>query len=259
MRRSQLLDAATVGLRSCERPWRSRPPLRSRRSGSRPGCRGSTACIPASMCGSPRATTNPISSASRWTSRSGLCRGGRHAKRRAAARLRHLPGLLAGARARPARPLRTPRRPRAPRAARFRDDPRRAPVVRMGRLVRGDEAPRSQAGKYAAVLALRPCDPCRDRGQRRRDGGTARISRTISATASLCAPFGPDAVATLAPFSSSSGTTLPGRDAVEAFVAWLRSEVRRDSELTLAPPRAADRSPGRRAQAPRVRARAPRG
>jgi DNA-binding transcriptional LysR family regulator len=75
----------------------------------------------------------------------------------------------------------------------------------------------------------------------------------------LCAPFGPDAVANLGTFFIVTRQGVAGHDAIGAFVAWLRSEVRRDSELTLAPPRAADRSPGRRAQAVRARARAPRG
>ena len=65
------------------------------------------------------------------------------------------------------------RRSREPRATRFRDHPRWAAVVRMGCVVRGDEAPRSQAGEHATLLALRPGDPGGDRGQRRRDGRAA--------------------------------------------------------------------------------------
>ena len=71
----------------------------------------------------------------------------------------------------------------------------------------------------------------------------------------LCAPFGPDAVATLGSFFVVLRRAAAGSDAVEAFVAWLRSEVRRDSELTLALPRVATRLPGRRAQASGARTR----
>ena len=47
------------------------------------------------------------------------------------------------------------------------------PWSKSGRVVRGDEAPRSQAGEHAMVLARRPGDSGGDRGQRRRDGRAA--------------------------------------------------------------------------------------
>jgi hypothetical protein len=47
-----------------------------------------------------------------------------------------------------------------------------------------------------------------------------------------------------------------GHDAVKGFVAWLRSEVRRDGKLTLALPDVADRLPVRRAQSTIARTRA---
>ena len=72
----------------------------------------------------------------------------------------------------------------------------------------------------------------------------------------LCAPFGPDAAATLGSFFIVLRRDAAGSEAVEPFLAWLRSEVRRDSELTLAPSRAAPGVPGRRAQAPGARTRA---
>ena len=74
----------------------------------------------------------------------------------------------------------------------------------------------------------------------------------------LCAPFGPDAVANLGSFYVVTRQDVAGREAVGAFVSWLRSEVRRDSELTLAPARAASRSPGRRAESAGARSRTPR-
>lgn len=72
----------------------------------------------------------------------------------------------------------------------------------------------------------------------------------------LCAPFGRDAIANRGAFFLILGREVAGRDAVKAFVEWLRSEVRRDGELTLAPTRVADRSAARRAQAPGARTRA---
>lgn len=69
------------------------------------------------------------------------------------------------------------------------------------------------------------------------------------ALAMLCAPFGRDAIANRGTFFVVLRHGVAGCAAVEAFVAWLRSEVRRDGELTLASPRVANRSPGRRAQA----------
>jgi hypothetical protein len=49
-----------------------------------------------------------------------------------------------------------------------------------------------------------------------------------------------------------------GREAVEAFLAWLRSEVRRDGELELAVPRQPKRPAGTPAQKRRNGARAAR-
>jgi DNA-binding transcriptional LysR family regulator len=72
----------------------------------------------------------------------------------------------------------------------------------------------------------------------------------------LCAPFGPDAVATLGSFFIVLRRNAAGSDAVEAFLEWLRSEVRQDGELTLAPPRVATPSPSARTQASGARTRA---
>jgi DNA-binding transcriptional LysR family regulator len=72
----------------------------------------------------------------------------------------------------------------------------------------------------------------------------------------LCAPFGPEAVATLGTFFIVLRSNVTPSDATEAFVAWLKSEVRRDSELTLAVPRRANRSVGRRVQTSGARLRA---
>src|SRR5262245_55538385 len=47
----------------------------------------------------------------------------------------------------------------------------------------------------------------------------------------LCAPFGPDAIANRGTFFVVLRPDVAGRDAVKGFVAWLRSEVRRDAEL----------------------------
>lgn len=62
----------------------------------------------------------------------------------------------------------------------------------------------------------------------------------------LCIPFGMEAVALLGVFYIIRRPDVAGREAVEAFVDWLWSEVRRDSELTPAV--------GRRGE-PRVSAR----
>jgi DNA-binding transcriptional LysR family regulator len=71
----------------------------------------------------------------------------------------------------------------------------------------------------------------------------------------LCAPFGPHAIANRGTFFVVLRSDVAGRDAVKALVAWLRSEVRRDGELTLAPPRGSNRSPAWRAQASGVHVR----
>lgn len=72
----------------------------------------------------------------------------------------------------------------------------------------------------------------------------------------LCAPFGSGAVATLGSFFVVLRRDLDRSGPTEAFVAWLWSEVRRDAELSLAPPRVSDRSSGRQTQAPGARTRA---
>jgi DNA-binding transcriptional LysR family regulator len=69
----------------------------------------------------------------------------------------------------------------------------------------------------------------------------------------LCAPLGPDAIANRGTFFVVPRRDVAGRDAVEGFVAWLRSEVRRDAEPALASPPAPDRAgeEARRALRPR--------
>ena len=71
----------------------------------------------------------------------------------------------------------------------------------------------------------------------------------------LCAPFGRDAIADRGTYFLVLRRDVAERDAVKEFVVWLRSEVRRDGELTLAPPRRTGRSPARRAQASGVHVR----
>ena len=51
----------------------------------------------------------------------------------------------------------------------------------------------------------------------------------------LCAPFGVGVAALMGVFFIIRRPEVAGRDAVEAFVDWLRSEVRRDAELAPAP------------------------
>ena len=51
----------------------------------------------------------------------------------------------------------------------------------------------------------------------------------------LCAPFGVDVAALMGVFFIIRRPEVAGRDAVEAFVDWLRSEVRRDAEVAPAP------------------------
>jgi DNA-binding transcriptional LysR family regulator len=50
----------------------------------------------------------------------------------------------------------------------------------------------------------------------------------------LCVPFGLDMTVNLSSFFIVLRRDVGGDDAVEKFVAWLRNEVRRDSELILA-------------------------
>jgi LysR family transcriptional regulator, glycine cleavage system transcriptional activator len=72
----------------------------------------------------------------------------------------------------------------------------------------------------------------------------------------LCAPFGLDAIANRGTFFVVLRRDVAERDVVKAFVDWLRSEVRRDGELTLASTRVANRSAARQTQASGARTRA---
>jgi LysR family glycine cleavage system transcriptional activator len=72
----------------------------------------------------------------------------------------------------------------------------------------------------------------------------------------LCAPFGRDAIANRGTFFVVLKHGVAARDAVNAFVDWLRSEVRRDGDLSFGSVRMADRSADRRAHASGVRRRA---
>ena len=65
----------------------------------------------------------------------------------------------------------------------------------------------------------------------------------------LCAPFGMEAVALRGTFFIVRRPDVAGRDAVEAFVDWLWSEVRRDGELAPAPSaRSGPRAPPRKSR-----------
>jgi DNA-binding transcriptional LysR family regulator len=70
----------------------------------------------------------------------------------------------------------------------------------------------------------------------------------------LCAPFGPDAVVIVGTFFIVTRPDAAARDSVEAFVAWLRSEARRDNELTLAVPKRATRTANSPVRGARTRA-----
>ena len=65
----------------------------------------------------------------------------------------------------------------------------------------------------------------------------------------LCAPFGRDAIANRGSFFVVLKPDGAGLDFVKEFVVWLRSEVRRDRDLTRATPLEGKRPSGRRAQA----------
>lgn len=65
----------------------------------------------------------------------------------------------------------------------------------------------------------------------------------------LCAPFGLEMAVNVSTFFVVLRHEVAGSDTVQAFVAWLRSEVRRDGELTLAPLR--PQAPGTRTRARR--------
>jgi DNA-binding transcriptional LysR family regulator len=71
----------------------------------------------------------------------------------------------------------------------------------------------------------------------------------------LCAPFGRDAIANRGTFFTVLRRNVAGRDAVKAFVVWLRGEVRREGDLQLAPPLEVNRSLAKRPPAPGVRTR----
>jgi DNA-binding transcriptional LysR family regulator len=72
----------------------------------------------------------------------------------------------------------------------------------------------------------------------------------------LCAPFGADAAANLGSFFIVVRPDAHATDAVQDFVAWLKSEVSRDAELSLAVPPATKRPPVRGTQTTRARSRA---
>lgn len=72
----------------------------------------------------------------------------------------------------------------------------------------------------------------------------------------LCAPFGRDGVAQRGAFYVVCRPDVTGRDAVQAFVAWLWSEVKGEGEVALDPPRAPTPSLAPRAQQSHSRARA---
>ena len=74
----------------------------------------------------------------------------------------------------------------------------------------------------------------------------------------LLAPFGSDAIAQWGVFLLVRRRDVAAREAVEAFVAWLKSEVRRDGEFTLPLPAKVNRSPSRRGHASAARPRAAR-
>ena len=74
----------------------------------------------------------------------------------------------------------------------------------------------------------------------------------------LCAPFGLYMAVNLSSFFIVLRRDGGGNDSVEAFVAWLRSEVRRDSALTLAASRRASRVAAKSTHDPRRSKRATR-
>ena len=84
-------------------------------------------------------------------------------------------------------------------------------------------------------------------------GGRPHLSRQLR-DGVLCAPFGPGAVAPVGDFFVRIRPAAVAQDAVQAFVAWLRSEARRDNELTLAVPARTRRAPRASVHGPRTRA-----
>jgi LysR family transcriptional regulator, glycine cleavage system transcriptional activator len=80
-------------------------------------------------------------------------------------------------------------------------------------------------------------------------GGRPHLTRHLQ-DGVLCAPLGPDAVAHVGSFFIVVRPDAAARNAVDAFVSWLRSEARRDNDLGLAvsrPKSRAARSPVNRA------------
>lgn len=84
-------------------------------------------------------------------------------------------------------------------------------------------------------------------------GGRPHLARQLR-DGVLCAPFGPEAVAPVGAFFVHIRPAAASQDAVQAFVAWLRSEARRDNELTLAVPSRTRRAPRAPVHGPRARA-----
>jgi LysR family glycine cleavage system transcriptional activator len=86
-------------------------------------------------------------------------------------------------------------------------------------------------------------------------GARPHLSQHLRA-GTLCAPFGSEAAPTLGTFFIVLRPNLAPSDATEAFVSWLKSEVRREAELTLAVPRQVNRSPSGRLHTARSRSQA---
>ena len=72
--------------------------------------------------------------------------------------------------------------------------------------------------------------------------GRGRTSTRHLRDGLLIAPFGREWVAGLGGFDIVVAESVARRDTVDAFVAWLRNEVRRDEELTLESTRTVTRS-----------------
>ena len=83
---------------------------------------------------------------------------------------------------------------------------------------------KGDAGRHAALFALRPGHPCGAGRQWRRDREEAASRRAISATES-CSPRSAANGWRDSAASTSSSPSLARRDTVDAFVAWLRNEV----------------------------------
>jgi DNA-binding transcriptional LysR family regulator len=83
-------------------------------------------------------------------------------------------------------------------------------------------------------------------------GGRPHLTRQLQEGV-LCAPFGPEVVAAVGAFLIVTRPSA-ARDTVQAFVAWLRSEARRDNELKLAVPNKTRRAARPSVQGTRTRA-----